>query len=103
MVADLASISVAKKVGQLFFIGIPGSEIDDLTRNLLDEVSPGGVCLFARNIRDGAQTRGLLNGLLEFLDTAPFLSVDQEGGTVDRLRRIRGHLALSTASSLQIC
>ena len=65
-------MSVAQKVGQLFFIGIPGPEIDDPTRNLLDEVSPGGVCLFARNIREAAQTRGLLDSLRESLDTTPF-------------------------------
>jgi beta-N-acetylhexosaminidase len=88
MIADLGSMSVAQKVGQLFFIGIAGPEIDDSTKALLDEVSPGGVCLFARNIREASQIRELLDGLRETLNTIPFLSIDQEGGTVDRLRRI---------------
>src|SRR5580765_9102299 len=82
-----ASLSLEQKIGQLFFIGIAGSEIDAPTRELLDEVSPGGVCLFARNIKETQQTRNLLDGLREILPTL-LLSVDQEGGLVDRLRRI---------------
>ena len=72
----------------MFFIGIPGPELDVATRELLDEVRPGGVCLFARNIRSAAQTRELLDGLRAALPDEPFLSVDQEGGLVDRLRRL---------------
>lgn len=85
MTAD--SLSLEQKIGQLFFIGIAGPEIDGPTRQLLDEVSPGGVCLFARNIRERHQVRNLLDELSYILPT-PFLSVDQEGGLVDRLRRI---------------
>jgi beta-N-acetylhexosaminidase len=85
---SLDTLSLAQKAGQLFFIGIPGPELDGLALELLDEVSPGGVCLFARNIREAAQTRELLDGLRAHLPATPFLSVDQEGGLVDRLRRI---------------
>jgi beta-N-acetylhexosaminidase len=85
---DLDSLPLAEKVGQLFFIGIPGPVLDQATKELLDEVRPGGICLFARNIREASQTRELLDSLREYLGTAPLLSLDQEGGTVDRLRRI---------------
>lgn len=88
MSMDLNSLSLEEKVGQLFFIGIPGPEIDGQTRKLLTTVSPGGVCLFARNIREAAQTRRLLDDLRTSLPNAPLLSIDQEGGLVDRLRRI---------------
>jgi beta-N-acetylhexosaminidase len=86
--ADFSGLSPAQKVGQLFFIGIGSPELDDVTKRLLDEVSPGGVCLFARNIREALQTRELLDGLREYFSVTPFLSIDQEGGLVDRLRRI---------------
>lgn len=82
------SLSLRQKIGQLFFVGIAGPEIDGTTRELLDEVSPGGACLFARNIKESAQTRGLLDEIRVLLPETPFLSVDQEGGLVDRLRRI---------------
>ncbi|MGC2237840.1 MAG: glycoside hydrolase family 3 N-terminal domain-containing protein [Pyrinomonadaceae bacterium] len=88
MLEQILSLPVEKKIGQLFFIGIPGAELDESTRELLNEISPGGVCLFARNIREAGQTRKLLDEIREISEIAPFLSLDQEGGLVDRLRRI---------------
>jgi len=88
MIEHLSSLSLEKKVGQLFFIGIAGPSVDDATRDLLDEISPGGVCLFARNIKELAQTRSLLDAIREMSPVTPFLSIDQEGGLVDRLRRV---------------
>ena len=85
---ELNSLPLAEKVGQLFFIGIPGPELDTVTRDLLDEIRPGGICLFARNIREASQTRELLDSVREYMGPRLLLSVDQEGGTVDRLRRI---------------
>ena len=85
---SITSLPLAKKIGQLFFIGIPGPVIDDATAQLLLDISPGGVCLFARNIKEGRQTRHLLDEVRNALSVAPFLSIDQEGGLVDRLRRI---------------
>src|SRR4029453_4540879 len=84
----MSSLTIEQKVGQLFFIGIPGPDIDQLTRELLDRIQPGGVCFFSRNIRERSQTRELLDTLRELSTVEPFLSVDQEGGLVDRLRRI---------------
>lgn len=88
MIVPLSSLSAEQKIGQLFFIGIPGPVIDEAARELLSKIEPGGICLFARNIRDAEQTRGLLNNIRETLSTTPFLSLDQEGGLVDRLKRI---------------
>lgn len=88
MIEEILSLSIEKKIGQLFFIGLSGTEVDSETRALLEEVSPGGVCLFARNIRKAEQTRKLLDDIREMLPLPPILSVDQEGGLVDRLRRI---------------
>ncbi|MBA3769440.1 MAG: beta-N-acetylhexosaminidase [Blastocatellia bacterium] len=90
MPANLTSLPLPQKIGQLFFIGIPGPDLDEATRRLLDEIKPGGVCLFARNMRDAEQTRALIADLKAALPTEPFISIDQEGGLVDRLRRIVG-------------
>ncbi len=84
----ILSLPLEKKIGQLFFIGIPGPEFDEATRDLLAHVSPGGVCLFTRNIRAASDTRQLLDSIRDFLPAEPFLSIDQEGGLVDRLRRV---------------
>ncbi len=88
MLEKILSLPLEQKVGQLFFIGLAGAEADNKARELLEEISPGGVCLFARNIREAAQTRKLLDDVREILMIEPFLSLDQEGGLVDRLRRV---------------
>jgi beta-N-acetylhexosaminidase len=88
MSESLQSLAIEQKIGQLFFIGIGGTRIDGETSALLNKINPGGICLFARNIREAAQTRELLDRLTQLSDATPFLSLDQEGGLVDRLRRI---------------
>lgn len=85
---NILSLPLEKKIGQLFFIGLPGSQLDETARGLLEKIAPGGVCLFARNIREAPQTRDLLDQIRDRLPVQPFLSLDQEGGLVDRLRRI---------------
>lgn len=82
------SLSLERKIGQLFFIGISGIEINVEVQQLLEDITPGGICLFARNIRNAAETRNLLDEIREVLLIEPFISLDQEGGLVDRLRRI---------------
>ena len=72
----------------MLFIGLPGPELDDETMALLREVQPGGICIFGRNVRGAEQLRGLNDGIREILAFKPLISVDQEGGLVDRLRRI---------------
>ncbi len=93
------ALSIEQKIGQLFFIGLTGFEFNAETHQFLNDVLPGGVCLFARNIRNAEQTRKLLDAIREVLTIEPFLSIDQEGGSVDRLRRII--TPMPAASSIQ--
>ncbi|MEO6589106.1 MAG: glycoside hydrolase family 3 N-terminal domain-containing protein [Pyrinomonadaceae bacterium] len=85
---NFETLSLQQRIGQLFFIGLPGTIVDDKTRELLDHISPGGICLFTRNIKSANQTRELLDEVRKILPVEPFLALDQEGGLVDRLRRI---------------
>lgn len=88
MLEKILSLPLERKIGQLFIIGLPLADFDDAARSIFDEIAPGGICLFARNIREAAQTRKLLDAARENSDVVPFLSVDQEGGLVDRLKRV---------------
>ncbi|MBX7054884.1 MAG: hypothetical protein K1X36_07995 [Pyrinomonadaceae bacterium] len=81
-------MSLRQKVGQLFCIGIPGPELDAATVEFLQDIEPGGICLFSRNIRDAQQTRDLNDSIQRACLIPPIISLDQEGGTVDRLRRL---------------
>ncbi|HEX8247319.1 MAG TPA: glycoside hydrolase family 3 N-terminal domain-containing protein [Pyrinomonadaceae bacterium] len=88
LIEKIRSLSIEQKIGQLFFIGLSGTEVDADTRRLLEEISPGGICLFSRNVRGVEQVRRLTDELREILPVEPIISIDQEGGLVDRLRRI---------------
>ncbi|MDQ2747682.1 MAG: hypothetical protein M3T96_10535 [Acidobacteriota bacterium] len=88
MLEKLLALPIKEKIGQLFIIGLPDPELNADTKEFLRDIAPGGVCLFARNIKEAAQTRKLLDDIREILPVEPILSLDQEGGLVDRLRRV---------------
>ena len=85
---SLLTLSLEQQIGQFFFIGLSGTEIDPETRALLEEVQPGGIIIFGRNVASAAQLRKLLDDIRELLPTNLLLGIDQEGGLVDRLRKI---------------
>ena len=82
------SLPLEQQIGQFFYIGLAGTELDADTRALIEEIQPGGVIIFGRNVAGARQLRNLLDGVRELLPTPPLLGVDQEGGLVDRLRKI---------------
>src|ERR1700704_2068866 len=84
----LYALPLEQQIGQLFYIGLPGPELDKEARALLKEITPGGFIVFGRNVADPDQLRRLLDGVRELPPVAPLLGVDQEGGLVDRLRKI---------------
>lgn len=85
---SLYSLPLEQQVGQLFYIGLPGTELDKETLELIKLVQPGGVILFGRNVASPPQVRDLLDGIRELLPIEPLIGIDQEGGLVDRLRKI---------------
>jgi beta-N-acetylhexosaminidase len=84
----LYSLPLEQQIGQFLFIGLPGTELDAQTRDLITEVQPGGVIIFGRNVAGPEQLRSLLDGVRELVSVPPLFGIDQEGGLVDRLRRI---------------
>ncbi len=94
---QILQLPIEKKIGQLFFIGISGTELDEKISGLIDRISPGGICLFARNMRTAEQVRSLIDDIRSSSEIAPFFSLDQEGGLVDRLRRISTPMPAASA------
>src|SRR5499427_3245441 len=85
---QLLSLPFEQQIGQFFFIGLPGTTLDNEARELIDEIKPGGIILFGRNVQSPEQVRKLLDDCRAMLPTAPLCGIDQEGGLVDRLREI---------------
>jgi len=74
--------------GQLLFVGFEGTELpDDLAADVA-RGRIGGAILFARNVRDPEQVRGLVAALHRAApeDRPLTVGIDQEGGRVQRLR-----------------
>lgn len=84
----LYALPLEQQIGQFFFIGLPGPELDEVARELIDEIKPGGIILFGRNVEAADQVRKLLDGARAMLPIAPLCGIDQEGGLVDRMRDI---------------
>ncbi len=74
--------------GKFLILGIPGTEVDSATRDLVQDIRPSGFILFGRNIRSPEQLRALVDELRGLLPFRPLLAIDQEGGRVARLRQI---------------
>jgi len=81
-------LTLEEKVGQLFILGFQGYEPDEETRALLDVVRPGGFLLFQRNVENFGQVYRLTSSLRERSSVPPFVAIDHEGGTVDRLKQV---------------
>ena len=77
---------IRANVGELIIMGFVGQEMTSALRVALSAVRPGGIILFARNIAAPRQTWELLHACRAAAAERPFLCVDLEGGTVDRLR-----------------
>lgn len=71
--------------------GVSGYELGEEERRGLEELAPGGVVLFARNVRDRVQLAELVAALHE-LPGRPYVAMDLEGGRVNRLRGPVGEL-----------
>lgn len=75
-------------LGQLLLTGVPSPELDVETAERFKRLQPGGYILFGRNINSPEQLRKLIDDLRDLSDIEPFITIDQEGGRVSRLRLI---------------
>jgi beta-N-acetylhexosaminidase len=80
--------AIRRDIGQLLIGSLPGTTITPEIRSLVRDFSLGGVTLFSRNIEEPAQVAELSLDLQALASELPlWVSVDQEGGRVARLRK----------------
>ena len=80
--------NVRRDIGQLLIGSLPGTTITPEIRSLAREFSLGGVILFSRNIEVPEQVAELAGDVQALATGLPlWVSVDQEGGRVARLKR----------------
>lgn len=95
--------NLKNKIGQMVIIGFRGTEAtdDSYIANVIKDLKIGGVILFdydvpsksyPRNIINPEQTEKLISDLKTYTRTPLFISVDAEGGKVNRLKQKYGFI-----------
>ncbi|MBI5035699.1 MAG: beta-N-acetylhexosaminidase [Chloroflexi bacterium] len=90
----ISSMTLEQKVGQVMLVGFDGTTLAPEFRDDLTQLHIGGVIYYERNVQSPSQV-AQLNGELQKLakqngDPALFLTIDQEGGIVTRMRENKG-------------
>jgi beta-N-acetylhexosaminidase len=88
------SMTLEQKIGQMFFLsfrkdnsGDPILSCNESVSQTLRTVQPGGIILFGENVRTTEQVRSLIGTMQSQCSIPPFIGVDQEGGSVQRITK----------------
>lgn len=89
---NLLAQTIEEKIAQMLMIGFSGTAVEDtILINDIQKRKIGGVILFGGNITSPLQLINLTNQLQSMSVTPLFISIDQEGGQVARLRLSNGY------------
>lgn len=78
-------VDLKEKLYQMFILGTEGGYLDEALKNGI-----GGVIFFTKDIQSAEQFKTLITNIKQKCKTKPFLSIDQEGGRVERTENIHG-------------
>lgn len=82
------SLTLEEKIGQMLMVSYRSSVADDNLINILETVKPGGFILFSENFESYEQASKFIKDINATSDIPMFLSIDQEGGRVQRLKTL---------------
>jgi beta-N-acetylhexosaminidase len=83
-------LSLDDELGQLMMVQISGQDLTPDAVQMLNAEGAGGVLFFAANIRSSHQLRSLTAHMQSIAPIPLLLSIDQEGGAVNRLESLIG-------------
>jgi len=79
-------MTIEQKVGQLFIFGFDGTTINTQTKQFFQDTHLGGVLLLGKNITTEKQLKQLTNQIQNTNPIPLLISIDQEGGSVARIK-----------------
>ncbi len=85
---QIENMTIEEKIGQMVIVGLEGYEPDENAEAMIRDYHVGGFILFRNNVKSSGQLLTLLNTLKQenTVNKVPlFLSVDEEGGRIDRM------------------
>ena len=90
----LDGMTLDEKIGQLFIVSLNQDEqgnailaVNDSIKSIMKKYKPGGIMLFAENIKTITQTSALIQDMQEESRIPLFVAVDEEGGLVSRITK----------------
>lgn len=86
MIATPTNVNVEVEKGKMFMVGIPDKVLSSETINFLKDNKIGGVVLLGNNIENEEQLKRLTTDLKEKVAKDILIAIDQEGGTVVRIK-----------------
>lgn len=84
----LKNMTLEEKIGQMLMVFYRSSTADDNLISTLQDVKPGGFILFSENFKSYTQAKKFVDDINSTSDIPMFISVDQEGGRVQRLKSL---------------
>lgn len=85
---EIENLKIEQKIGQMFIIALEEKEITQKTINIIQKYNIGGIILYKKNYDNYEEMIKLINKLKEInkVNKIPlFISIDQEGGRVNRM------------------
>ncbi|HNU72940.1 MAG TPA: beta-N-acetylhexosaminidase [Thermodesulfobacteriota bacterium] len=99
-------MAISTNAGRRLMIGIRGKTLDSETHCHLENIRPGSVILFSRNIESVQQVKSLIREIKETVTPPPLIAIDQEGGLVVRFFKevaiMPGNMALGAIRSCDL-
>ncbi len=82
----LSSMTIEEKIGQMLILYETHSKVDEEVLSLFHKIKPGGIILNQENITTYENTKNYIEKVKSLNDIPLIVSVDQEGGRVQRLQ-----------------
>lgn len=85
---ELTKMTLEEKIGQMLIVADYSTNMNDNLLNKLNKVKPGGFILFSENFDSYEQATKLIEDIKNTSNLPMFISIDQEGGKVQRLKKL---------------
>lgn len=99
---QLKNMSLDEKIGQMLIVADSTLTADEKLLENLKQVKPGGFILFSDNFESYKQTIKLIEDISSTNEIPLFISIDQEGGRVQRLKELNDALVTEIPAMYQL-
>lgn len=99
---EMSAMTLREKIGQMIMIAYRQADYNDELDNILKEVKPSGFVLFSENISTYDNTVKYIEKIRESENVPMFISIDQEGGRVQRIKGLQDANVLEIPDMLSL-